>query len=145
VSGLDGFPVVSEISVLWGDEDAFGHVNNVAYLRWCETSRVDYLRRIDLYPQMPPQGVGPIVVNLSCHYRRQLRYPDVVAVGTRVTAIGKTSFRMEHHVVSRASGALAATAESAMVTMDYGTGKPVRVPAEFRKAIAALEGRSFEA
>jgi acyl-CoA thioesterase FadM len=52
------FPVVTEISVLWGDEDSFSHVNNVAYLRWCETARVEYLRRIDLFPKTPPQGWG---------------------------------------------------------------------------------------
>ena len=27
---LAGFPVVTEIAILWGDEDSFGHVNNVA-------------------------------------------------------------------------------------------------------------------
>lgn len=45
---LAGFPVITELSVLWGDEDSFAHVNNVAYLRWCETARVEYLRRISL-------------------------------------------------------------------------------------------------
>jgi acyl-CoA thioesterase FadM len=33
---LAGFPLVIEVSVLWGDEDSFAQVNNVAYLRWCD-------------------------------------------------------------------------------------------------------------
>jgi acyl-CoA thioester hydrolase len=142
--GLAGFPVVSEISVLWGDEDAFGHVNNVAYLRWCETARVEYLRRIGLFPQLPPQGLGPIIASLTCHYRRPLKYPDTAVVGTRVTSIGNSSFRMEHRIVSGNTGEIAAEADSAMVAVDYSTGKPVRVPAEIRQAIAGLEGREFE-
>jgi acyl-CoA thioester hydrolase len=141
---LAGFPILTEISVLWGDEDAFAHVNNVAYLRWCETARVEYLRRIGLYPQLPPQGVGPILASLTCHYRQPLNYPDTVVVGTRVTAIGNSSFRMEHRIVSRATGELAAEADSAMVTVDYSTGKPVRVPADIRQAIVNLEGRAFD-
>jgi len=132
-----------EISVLWGDEDAFSHVNNVAYLRWCETARIEYLRRINLFPQLPPQGIGPIVASLTCHYRRPLTYPDTVLVGTRVTAIGNSSFRMEHCLLSRASGKLAAEAVSAMVTVDYSTGKPIRVPEDVRRAIVDLEGRTF--
>ena len=142
-SALAGFPILTEISVLWGDQDAFGHVNNVAYLRWCESARVDYLRRIGLFPQLPPQGLGPILASLTCHYQKPLNYPDTVTVGTRVTAIGNSSFRMEHRIVSRASGMLAAEAHSAMVTVDYSTGKPVRVPPAIREAISALEGRDF--
>jgi acyl-CoA thioesterase FadM len=64
-------------------------------------------------------------------------------VGTRVTAIGNSSFRMEHCLLSRASGKLAAEAVSAMVTVDYSTGKPIRVPEDVRRAIVDLEGRTF--
>lgn len=136
---LVGFPLVVEISILWGDEDSFAHVNNVAYLRWCETARVEYLRRIGLFPELPPQGLGPIVASVTCHYRQALKYPDTVAVGTRVTAIGNSSFRMEHRMVSRSMGKIAAEAESLMVTVDYSTGKPERVPEHVRQAIARLE------
>jgi acyl-CoA thioester hydrolase len=136
---LAGFPIITEISVLWGDEDSFGHVNNVAHLRWCETARVEYLRRIGLFPELPPRGLGPIVASLTCHYRRVLKYPDTVAVGTRVTAIGNSSFRMEHRIVSRSVGEVASEVESTMVAVDYSTGKPERVPEQIREAIARLE------
>jgi acyl-CoA thioester hydrolase len=141
---LNGFPIFTDISVLWGDEDAFGHVNNAAYLRWCDTARVEYLRRIGLFPQLPPQGIGPIIASQTCHYRRQLTYPDTVVVSARVTAIGKSSFRMQHWIVSRASGELAAEVECAMVTVDYSTGKSVPMPADIRQAIVHLEGRTFD-
>ena len=142
-SSLDGFPVLSEISVLWGDEDAFGHVNNVAYLRWAESARVDYLRKIDFFPPLPPEGIGPILASITCHYRRQLTYPDSVVVGTRVAAIGNSSFRMEHRIVSRASGDVVADVDSTIVAADYTMGKGVRVSEKVRRAIAELEGRSF--
>lgn len=138
---LLAYPVVTEITVLWGDQDAFGHVNNVAYLRWCETARVEYLQRVVLFPDLPAKGVGPIVASLTCHYRRTLTFPDSVRVGTRVTRIGNSSFDMEHRVVSRATGALAAEVSSTLVALDYATGKPVRVPEEIREAIARIEAR----
>jgi len=119
-------------------------VNNVAYLRWCETARVDYFHSIRLVPQTPPKGVGPILASQTCHYRRPLNYPDTVTVGTRVTAIGNSSLRMEHAIVSHATGEVAAESDSVIVTVDYSTGKPVRVPEEIRQAISRLEGREFD-
>ena len=140
---LAGFPIVTEITVLWGDQDAFGHVNNVAYLRWCETARVEYFRRIDLAAPAAPETIGPILATQTCHYRRPLNYPDTVVIGTRVTAIGNSSVRMEHKLVSRAAGEIAAESDSVIVTVDYATGRPVRVPEVVRRHIGQVEGRDF--
>ena len=35
---IEGFAVVERIPVLWGDMDAFGHVNNTRFIRWFETA-----------------------------------------------------------------------------------------------------------
>ncbi len=128
-----------EIPIFWGDEDSFAHVNNVVYLRWCEQSRVAYLRRIGLLPESPPHGIGPIVVSVACQYRAQLNYPDTVIAGTRVASIGNSSFRMVHLIVSRGTGKVAAEAETTIVAFDYATGSSVRVPDAVREAIGHLE------
>jgi acyl-CoA thioester hydrolase len=140
---LEGFPIVTAIPVLWGDEDAFGHVNNVTYLRWCESVRVEYLCRIGLFPSLPTHGVGPILANLKCDYEWPVTFPDTVEVGARVTRIGTTSFRMDHLIVSRKLNRLVAQADSVLVVLDYGLAKPVPVPQEIREKIAGLENRSF--
>jgi acyl-CoA thioester hydrolase len=140
---LAGFPVVTEISVLWGDQDAFGHVNNVAYLRWVETARVEYFRDIGLGAPVAPTTIGPILATQTCHYRRPLNYPDTIVIGTRVTAIGNSSLRMEHKLISRAAGEIAAESDSVIVTVDYTTGRPVRVPDAIRQAVGKVEGREF--
>jgi len=134
---VENFPVVVELQVLWGDEDAFVHVNNVAYLRWFETARVEFLRRVGLF-ETPPRGIGPIIASVTCHYRRPLNYPDSVVVGTRMKSVGNTSFHLEQKLVSRALGEVAADAEAVRVTVDYSTGKPVRVPDAIREAISRL-------
>ena len=36
---LAKYPVAIALPVLWGDQDAFGHVNNNAYFRWFEIRR----------------------------------------------------------------------------------------------------------
>ena len=136
---LAGYPVVTTIPLLWGDEDAFGHVNNLVYLRWCESARVEYLLRAGMWIDLPPAGTGPILASLKCDYKAQLTYPDTVDVGTRIGTIGTSSFRMEHIVVSRNLGVVAAVVDSTLVWFDYGSRKPVTVPAEIRQVIGDLE------
>jgi acyl-CoA thioester hydrolase len=142
-AALAGYPVVTTLPIQWGDMDSFAHVNNVVYLRWCETARVEYLMRIRSWIDQPSSSTGPILASLSCDYRRPLTYPDEVYVGARVTRIGNSSLRMQHVVVSRAAGVVAAEADSTIVLLDYSTGKSVRVPDAIRKAIEELEGPSF--
>jgi acyl-CoA thioester hydrolase len=132
-----------EIPLLWGNQDAFGHINNVVYLRWCETARVEYLQRIGMWVPLPPRGVGPILASVKCDYKRPLNYPDTVWVGARVTRIGNSSIRMEHCIVSKALDTVAATADSTIVLLDYSTNKTVPVPAEMRRTISELERADF--
>ncbi len=141
---LSGYRLVTTIPILWGDEDAFGHVNNLSYLRWCESSRVEYLMRIAWWNVPPSNGAGPILASIRCDYKIPLTFPDTVDVGTRVAAIGNASVRMEHVVVSRKLASVAAAVDSTLVMYDYGSARPVRVPDAIREAIAAIEGRSFE-
>jgi acyl-CoA thioester hydrolase len=141
---LAGFPVVTVIPLLWGDLDAFGHVNNLVYLRWAETGRIEYLLRVGQLPELPPSGVAPIVASVKCDYRRVMNYPDTVFIGTRISRIGNTSFQMDHRLVSRNLDDIAAEVTSTLVMLDYKNNKPVPVSAEARSLIGAIEGRSFD-
>lgn len=139
---LSEFPVVIALPVLWGDLDAFGHVNNLRHLCWAETARVEYLNRVGLWVPLPPAGVGPILASISCDYKRPVNYPDTVQVGARVTRIGNSSLKMEHRIVSKALDTVVAEVVSTLVVLDYSRMKPVPVPENIRHAIEAFEGGS---
>ena len=140
---LRGYPVVVALQVEWGDQDSFGHVNNTVFLKWCETGRVAYLERAGMWRLIETQGKGPILVSISCNYRRQVTFPDTVQVGSRVTKIGNSSFRMEHAIVSLTQDAVAAESDSTMVFLEYEQNNPLRVPDDMREAFGRIEGRSF--
>lgn len=136
---LQEFPVVITVPVHWGDQDSFGHVNNVMYLRWAETARVDYLMRVGIWRSYEITRVGPIVASITCDYRRALEYPETVRVGARITGIGTSSFKMAHRIVSVTHGFVAAELTSVLVFYDYNTKRAVRLPDEIRATIAELE------
>jgi acyl-CoA thioester hydrolase len=138
---LQGYPVVVSLPVLWGDQDAFGHVNNTVPIRWFESARIAYVDRQEIVELMNASGLGPILAAIGCNYRRQLHYPDTVHVGARVARIGRTSFVMEHAVWSERLTEIAADGTSTIVMFDYAANRPRRMPDDMRAVIERLEGK----
>jgi acyl-CoA thioester hydrolase len=136
---LAGFPVTITLPVLWGDQDAFRHVNNTIYLRWFESSRIAYSARVGLFDRIETDRVGPILASSHCDYRRPLTYPDTVRVGAKVVRIGRTSLTFEHRIVGQAAGRVAAEGSAVLVYHDYARGESIPVPDSIREAIGALE------
>ena len=140
----EGFPVWITVPVQWGDQDAFGHVNNTVYFRWFESARIAYADGIRLSEGDAGKDVDPILAAISCQYLRQLTYPDTVHVGARISRIGRSSLTMEHCLISEQWRAVAATGDSTLVAFDYAAQKSVPVPASVRARIEQLEGKRFE-
>ena len=119
----------TNISVQWGEMDAFNHVNNVMYIRWCETARIALFREIwgekgiNMKEILEGNGVGPILANFNINYRLPLTYPDEVIIHTQVSQIGNTSFKLKQALFSKKLGnTLVADATSVVVMVNYKTG-----------------------
>jgi acyl-CoA thioester hydrolase len=138
---LEQYPVIISFPIHWGDQDALGHANNIMYLRWAETARIEYLSRTGLWHGLASETTGPILAAISCDYRLPLTYPDTVYAGTRITALGNSSFKMAHRIVSGNRGAVAADLDSTLVLFDYRAGRPLALPPAVRNAIEKLEGK----
>lgn len=136
-------PVTIEVPLLWGDQDAFGHVNHVRYFRWYETARILYAEKVGLMRLHREERIGPILASVTNNYRRQLTFPDTVRVGVRIKRIGSSSIGLEHRIVSTTQNALAADGTSTLVVFDYNHQRPTRVPEQLRRAIEELEGREL--
>ena len=138
---LDEYRVVITLPILWGDQDAFGHVNNTVPIRWFESARIAYLEQSGLKHVADASGLGPILAAIECNYRRQLHYPDTVRVGARVSRIGRTSMIMEHAIFSQRLQQIAAYGLSTVVMFDYQANRPRRMPEELQATLERLEGR----
>ncbi len=121
--------ISTKIPVQWGEMDAFNHVNNVVYIRWCETARISLFREIwgdkgiNMKEILDGNGIGPILANFNINYRLPITYPDEVAIHTQVSQIGNTSFRLSQALFSKKLGnTLVADATSVVVMVNYKTG-----------------------
>ncbi|WP_370299018.1 acyl-CoA thioesterase [Pontibacterium sp.] len=136
---LSSYPVQIELPVVWGDMDAFQHVNNLVYLKHFESARMAYLEECRYKSIMDETGVGPILRDTNCRYRIPLTYPDRIIVATRVTQMQRDRFKMYHVVYSLEHDAIAAEGESMVVCVDYNQNVIADVPALMRDAILKLE------
>ncbi len=141
---LAAFPAVIRLPIHWGDQDAFGHVNNTVPIRWFESSRIGYIEHGCSDMMKETRKVGPILASVTCNYRRQLHFPDTVRVGARVSKLGRSSLTMEHVVYSEKDAAVAADGSSVVVMFNYETNRPTRISDAVRSAIVAFEGKSFD-
>lgn len=126
----------------WGEMDAFGHVNNVAYFRWLETARMHYLRAIGITHPSEQNGLGLLLAETTCTFLKPLHFPDTVTVHTGVEHIGTTSFRMRYEVHSAAVG-VSAKAVSIQVMFDYNAQTKTPVPNNVRERISQVQSAAF--
>lgn len=136
---LDDFPVITELPVQWGDQDALGHVNNVVFFRWWETARIAYCREIGLMRADASLAVGTVLAAMQCDFRRQLIFPDTVRIGSRLIRVGNSSIRIEHRLISLTQNEVAAEAVSTIVAFDFESQESLPVPDDMRTAMRTLE------
>ena len=138
---LEGYPVVVELPVQWGDMDAMRHVNNTVYLRYFESARIALFNQLDYQRVMRDTGIGPILHSINCRFKFPLTYPDTVWAAVRVTHIGEDRFTVHHVVVSQRHQRIAAEGDGTVVTYDYQAHHKAPIPDVWRAHIEAAQGR----
>ena len=137
---LADYPTVIDIPVAWGEMDAFGHVNNIVYLRYFESARIAYLEALGILEAMTATGIGPILAETRCRYRFPLTFPDKVSVGVRIVELAADRFLMHHRVVSHRHGRVDAEGDGRIVFYDYNAGAKTPLPAPLAARIREREG-----
>ncbi len=123
---------VYQCSLRWADMDAFGHVNNVVYLRYLEQARVDWMFVTAKAAGVAEFSLGTVVHRHEITYKRPLVYrPEPVRIETWVTRIMNSSFTVAYEV--KDDDWVYATASTVLVPYDLGEARPRRVTAEERR------------
>lgn len=107
-------------SVRFSDQDAVGHVNNVAIAAYVETGRVAFGHQLSVGGD---PGSSFILARLVIDYRTQAHYPGAIRVGTRLLRVGRTSFTVGHGVFKDET--CIATAECVLVHTSDGAPAPI--------------------
>ncbi|WP_016884926.1 MULTISPECIES: acyl-CoA thioesterase [unclassified Rhodococcus (in: high G+C Gram-positive bacteria)] len=89
---LDKYPCQRDLSLVFGDIDTVGHVNNVAIARFFEEARVHLYRMVDSYLS-EKRPMRMVLAHVEIDYAAEVSYPGEVQLGIGVHEIGRTSVR----------------------------------------------------
>jgi acyl-CoA thioester hydrolase len=140
---LEGFRFIHRRRVELCDTDMIGHVNNVAYLRWCETARCEYFADVIGGELASHQGL--IIARMVFDYERQVEYRDFVSLGCRIGRIGTKSFDCDYVLWNETKAQVSARGTAVLVAFDYDKQATIVVPDAWRRAIAEYETESTPA
>jgi len=125
------------IPTRWMDNDAYGHVNNVAYYSYFDTAVNEHLIRAGGLDIERSTTIG-VVVETACRFHKPLYFPDVVEAGLRVTKLGRSSVKYEIGLFRQGEEEPVASGHFVHVWVDRGTRRPTAVPEEVRAALESL-------
>ena len=117
-------------TVRFSDQDAAGHVNNVAVCAYMETARLTFMRDMGM---MAPRedGLRGISAGMNVSFLAESHWPGKVELGTGVLRIGTSSITVASAAFK--DGVCIAAAEMTVVRLKGKTPHPV--DAAFRAAL----------
>ena len=115
---MSGFSVVQRVR--FGDLDAMGHMNNVKFLRFFETARIEYMKTV-----APDRDTRNGFVIAECHinYRAPAFFDDDIRTFIRPGEKGRSSMRLEFEMRRESDDELIADGWGTLVAYDYEAGK----------------------
>ncbi|WP_327066756.1 acyl-CoA thioesterase [Kitasatospora sp. NBC_01250] len=133
----------------WSDMDAFGHVNNVVFLRYLEEARIDFM-----FTQATAAGAGEfaggsVVARHEIDYKVPLVHrPEPVTIETWVTRIGGASLTVSYEVKDRAEDGTETVyvrASTIVVPYDLKAARPRRISPVEREFLSRFMDEPAEA
>jgi acyl-CoA thioester hydrolase len=129
-------PFVHAEKIRFGHLDAMRHLNNVEFLRFFETARIEFLRSlIPEHDPANPDDFGLIFAECHINYRSPGFYDDLLETTLRAEDVRRSSFRVTFEM--RVGDRLLAEGWGALVGYDYANGRAAPLPDRVRAALGA--------
>ena len=131
------FAVHRTLPTRWSDDDTYGHVNNVVHYLMFDTAVNGWLIEASGVDIRRLPAIG-LVVETSCRYFAELRFPEVVTAGIGLEKLGSSSVVYQLALFGEGRDEPAAVGRFVHVYVDATDRRPTPVPSEIRAALARL-------
>ncbi|MGW7548847.1 acyl-CoA thioesterase [Streptomyces sp. NPDC054770] len=130
-------PYSVRVTVRGYETDVQGHVNQAVYLNYAEHARWSLLQAAGVtQAQLIGRGVGPVGLETTIRYKRELLAGDEVDVTCVFEWSGGKTFRMVQKI-TKADGTLAAEVDAVGGLLDLKARKLVADPREIFKELTS--------
>jgi acyl-CoA thioester hydrolase len=125
------------ITTRWMDNDAYGHINNVIYYSWFDTTVNRFLIETGTLDIAASPVVG-LVAETGCRYHASITYPERVTIGLVVAHLGRSAVRYALGAFREDDATAAAEGHFVHVYVDRVTQRPVPIPEATRAALESI-------
>jgi acyl-CoA thioester hydrolase len=122
--------------VRFGDLDAMQHMNNVEFLRFFETARIEYIQQLS--PEHTPtsrRAFGFIFAECHIAYRSPAHYGEVIRTFIWPAELKRSSLKLAFEMRVESDDRVVADGWGTLVGYDYGEGRAQPIPDELRERI----------
>jgi acyl-CoA thioester hydrolase len=134
---MEGYRFVRPVELRFRDLDAVGHVNNVVYLTYMETARIQWW--IEVTGHRDFRNFGMILARTEIDYKAPASWGDRLEVGVRCASMRRSSFVLEFRVAEPEGGRVFADARKVLVHYDYDAGRSLPLPPDLREKLKAQD------
>lgn len=137
MTDFSDFKLSLELRIDWSDLDIYEHVNNVSYMRFLQSGRVNFWEASGIYEYYRNTNQGTMLVSTQCDFKKSLFYPGTAIIKTKLDFIGNTSFGLKHIVLNE-NKEVCAEGKDVVVCFDFDKKETFPVPQWLRKKITEL-------
>lgn len=126
-----------DLGTRWSDNDIYGHVNNVMYYSYFDTTANRYLIDVGGLDIHDGDIIG-LVVDSGCSYFAPVAFPDQLEGGLAISKLGNSSVRYEIGIFKKGEQTAVAQGHFVHVFVDRAQRQSTAIPAQMREALAKL-------
>jgi acyl-CoA thioester hydrolase len=126
-----------DLGTRWSDNDIYGHVNNVMYYSYFDTTANRYLideGGLDIHAG----NIIGLVVDSGCSYFAPVAFPDQLEGGLAISKLGNSSVRYEIGIFKKGEHTAVAQGHFVHVFVDREQRQSTPIPEQMREALGRL-------
>lgn len=124
-----------ELRIDWSDLDMYKHVNNISFMRYMQSGRVNFWEASGIYEMYENTNMGTMLVSTQCDFKKSLYYPGKAKVKTKIDFIKNTSFGLNHLILNEADE-VCAEGKDVVVCYDFEKDKTFIIPDDLREQLS---------
>ncbi|MCK8520858.1 acyl-CoA thioesterase [Aquimarina sp. D1M17] len=119
----------------WSEMDTYQHVNNVNFMKYMQSARVQFWDVTGLAKLYDETKKGPMLVSTKCDFKHPLFFPGNVTIETKVEFIKNSSFGL-HHMLYNDDGVLCAEGHDVAVCFDFNIDQTFKISDDLRQIMS---------
>lgn len=123
-----------ELRIDFSDLDLYRHVNNLTFIRFMQSGRVNLWEVTGLSEMFDEQNKGAILVSSHCDFKKSLYYPGTAIIKTKVSFLKNSSFGIDHIILNN-DGEICATGHDVAACYDFNSNTTFPIPPDLREVL----------